>query len=152
MNTARASIVWIDTSGARVDVDYPSAPAHAFAKVEVSADFRSSGEPISGLVMIDTALTHSALDTAALHAIGAQQAGISQMNAHGGVREARTFKVMFRFPISPTFVIPTTVAENTTPVGPEGVIGLIGMDVLRHCRLVLDGISGSCTLSIPTPG
>jgi predicted aspartyl protease len=103
--------------------------------------------PVSGLALIDTGATSTCVDDAA-----AQQLQLPAIDVVTIASASHSSTEQNVYPIS-VEVVGLPIAINApraigAPLQPQGLLVLIGRDLLQHCVLVYNGISGSFSLSI----
>jgi hypothetical protein len=103
--------------------------------------------PVVGLGLIDTGAFASAVDTSVVQQLQIHPIGTMPVHGAGGVNPHMQYPASFRFPttafpsINFNFVI-------GAPLAPQGIIALIGRDVLSHFVLVYNGVFGQYILSL----
>lgn len=103
--------------------------------------------PVAGLALIDTGASITCVDDAAAQQIGAPVVDVVNMASasHAG-HKASVYPVRFE-------VVGLPIALNANrAVGaalqPQGLLMLIGRDLLQHCTLHYNGTSGELTLAL----
>lgn len=104
-------------------------------------------KPISGIALIDTGATSTCIDDAA-----AQQLQLPVVNVVNVASASHASTQQNVYPIQIEVVgLPISI-EAPNAIGaaltPQGLLALIGRDVLQHCTLFYNGITGEITLSI----
>lgn len=103
--------------------------------------------PISGVALIDTGATSTCIDDAA-----AQQLQLPVVNVVNVASASHASTPQNVYPIQVEVVgLPISIeAPNAigAALAPQGLLALIGRDVLQHCTLFYNGITGEITLSI----
>lgn len=115
----------------------------------LAADLTKRGKPIpspqSGTAMIDTGAFRTAIDESAIIALGIQPTGQAMIGGQGGPKLQNLYQVEVAFPGSPFPKLPMEVIG--VQIKDQGIVGLIGRDILRYCVLVYNGQQGSWSLS-----
>lgn len=110
--------------------------------------------PVSGIALIDTGATRSAVDTQAISALGLSQIGVVPLGTAQGPTQAPLFPARFIIAAGTPAQI---VIEFSSVVGVnldgqvilgQNVIALIGRDVLSRCIFVYNGTLGEYTLAL----
>ena len=103
--------------------------------------------PVSGLALIDTGASSTCVDETA-----AQQLQLPVIDVVKVASASHAAADQNVYPIQIEVVgLPITVSAPRAigaPLEPQGIIVLIGRDVLQHCVLVYNGPTGSFCLSI----
>lgn len=101
-------------------------------------------QPIVGQAIIDTGATFTSIDESAAIALGLQPTGVRRISAAGGPIEKPTFA--FKLTLQTIFL------ETSEGIGcdlkDQGIIALIGMDLLCSGILIVNGLDGSFSFSI----
>lgn len=103
--------------------------------------------PVTGVGLIDTGASLSAIDHSVVQSL--QLAPIGTLNVGGvaGPNQHLKYPAAFRFP-SPTFPgINFNFVLGANIIG-QGIVALIGRDVLTHFVLVYNGVLGQYILSM----
>ncbi len=105
-------------------------------------------EPVRGKALIDTGADRTAVEWTAVDGVGAIPQGT--YSAQGVTSEAITLPV---YPLSVEFdglgAVDVERAAATPHLKSQGLIALIGRDVLGQSQLTYDGLSGAYTLAMP---
>ncbi|GEM_PF-2319210 len=144
MNELIFPVFWKDDQG-KID---SRTFAHPFIAVEVSAPGLRKWQ--SADVMIDTGLSRTSFSPGILSLCGATAHGTVQLSGSQGAQDFSTFRLELRFPSFPLGIIATEGASMDHPLGNTGAGGLLGMDVLRLGRLVIDP-TGDSFFSLKPP-
>jgi predicted aspartyl protease len=108
---------------------------------------QSLPKPISGVALIDTGASSTCIDEAA-----AQQLSLPVVNVVNVASASHASTPQNVYPIQIEVVgLPISIeAPNAigAALAPQGLLALIGRDVLQHCTLFYNGITGEITLSI----
>lgn len=119
--------------------------AQASAQALVQAG-QTAPAPISGLALIDTGASHTCIDRTA-----AQTMGLSIINVVNMTSATHANEPCNVHPISIEVAGANITIETPDALGanlaPQGLLLLIGRNVLQHCNLVYTGIAGTITLS-----
>jgi predicted aspartyl protease len=123
----------------------------------LAASFRTAGTPVpqpaSGLALIDTGATCSAVDDSVVQALGVQPIGVVNVGTAGGIRQQAVYSARFSFPGSN---IPAMEFAQLTGVDLRGhvvphlsipLIALIGRDILSKFVMIYNGPNASITLA-----
>jgi predicted aspartyl protease len=103
--------------------------------------------PVSGLALIDTGAYGTAIDTGVAQAIGAPVIDVVTMHsATHAAHPTNVYPVHFEMVGLPMALdCPRALGANLRS---QGIIMLIGRDMLRHCILVYNGPTGQFTLAL----
>ena len=108
----------------------------------------SEGEipvPIQGEGLIDTGASITSVDLSVATKLGLAVTGTCKLGTAGGPQEAPTYA--FRFNLSRMLELDCPQGVGCDLQG-QGIILLIGMDLLSRCLFVMNGPDGSFTLSM----
>ncbi len=135
----------------QLQVKGPSLQIEISISAILATYFQSIGQPIpspmSGLALIDTGATFTSIDEDILNALGIRPVGSTPVQTPSGVLQQRgIFTCQFSFPGTPIPVFPFANVVGST-LKPQGIVALIGRDLLRNFLLIYDGVHGSWTLS-----
>jgi predicted aspartyl protease len=104
-------------------------------------------KPVSGITLIDTGATSTCIDDAA-----AKQLELPVVNVVNVASASHASTQQNVYPIQIEVVgLPISIeAPNAigAALSAQGLLALIGRDVLQHCTLFYNGITGEITLSI----
>lgn len=104
-------------------------------------------KPISGVALIDTGATSTCIDDAA-----AKELQLPVVNVVNVASASHASTAQNVYPIQVEVVgLPISIeAPNAigAALAPQGLLALIGRDVLQHCTLFYNGLTGEITLSI----
>ncbi len=108
---------------------------------------QSLPKPISGIALIDTGASSTCIDEAA-----AQQLSLPVVNVVNVASASHASTPQNVYPIQIEVIgLPISI-EAPYAIGAalaaQGLLALIGRDVLQHCTLFYNGITGEITLSI----
>jgi predicted aspartyl protease len=102
--------------------------------------------PISGLALIDTGATGTCIDDEAAQKLGLPVIDVAQMaSATHANQECKVYPVQIDIQGALTLSSPRTIGAA---LAPQGLLILIGRDVLRNCNLFYNGPIGQFTLSM----
>lgn len=108
---------------------------------------KSLPKPVSGVALIDTGATSTCIDDGA-----AKQLQLPVVNVVNVASASHASTPQNVYPIQVEVVgLPISIeAPNAigAALAPQGLLALIGRDVLQHCTLFYNGITGEITLSI----
>lgn len=103
--------------------------------------------PVSGLGLIDTGATTTCIDDAAAQALGLPVVDVVQMTSasHAAIQQ-NVYPMQLDITGLPVPInAPRAMGANLSP---QGLLVLIGRDLLRFCTLFYNGTTGEFTLSI----
>ncbi len=103
--------------------------------------------PLTGIGLIDTGASITAVDVSIIQQLGIQPVGISNVYTPQGSAQQELF------PIKLTFIggLPITINFSSvlgSELRNQGIIALIGRDVLSNCILIYNGTAGHFSLSM----
>lgn len=108
---------------------------------------KSIPQTISGLALIDTGATSTCIDDAA-----AQQVGLPVVNVVNvaSASHASTQQNVYPIQVEITGLPISIEASNAigAALAPQGILALIGRDVLQHCTVFYNGVTGEITISV----
>lgn len=101
--------------------------------------------PITGSALVDTGASISAVDNTAVCNLGIQQIGVTQVLTPGGKQQQYLYAALLSFPEIPLTVEISAVIGSS--LKEQGIIALIGRDVLSKCILIYNGPEGFISLA-----
>ena len=108
--------------------------------------------PFLANAVLDTGALVTCVSAAVVTALGLTQTGRGESQTAGGLVPVRTFRVSVGLPpvfgLPDNYVLDDDLLVGELPVDLPGVDCLLGMDVLRKCRLTLDGPAGTFALEV----
>jgi hypothetical protein len=134
-----SAIAWLHI-GPRIQV---LIGVHSALEKALAAESKPVPVPLPGLALIDTGATKTSIDLGAATKLGLAPTGVIKLGTAGGAQDAPTFAFSFQLPSFPRLDSPQ--GEGCNLAG-QGIIALIGMDLLSRCLFVLNGPDGSFTL------
>jgi Aspartyl protease len=110
----------------------------------VAAGEEPPAQPVilTGYALVDTGASHTSVDENAAQQLGLVATGSIPMQTPGGLRQASQYAVGYR--IAGNFV---TIPAMSAELNPQGLIMLIGRDILASCVLTYNGTDGTFSLS-----
>ena len=102
--------------------------------------------PRTGLALIDTGASITAVDQQVLAGLGLTPTDLTQVATPGGVAQQPMYSCNISFPGTPipTLSFNVVIGSNLAPLG---FSVLIGRDVLRFFQIVYNGVEGMWTLA-----
>ena len=102
--------------------------------------------PAVGWALIDTGATLSCVDDSVIQQLHIQPVGIIQIGTAGGPQNQAQYPAQFSFPGTPfpQMNFSTVIGVHLTG---QGIIALIGRDVLQHFVMIYNGGLGQVILS-----
>jgi hypothetical protein len=110
--------------------------------------------PVTGLALIDTGATRSAVDDTIIQALGVQPIGVVNVGTAAGFQQQYLYSAKFSFPgtglPSMEFAQLTGVhlSGHVVPHVNRPLIALIGRDILSRCVLIYNGPNASIALAL----
>ena len=103
--------------------------------------------PVPGLALIDTGASATCIDEGAAQQLGLPVVDVVQV---ASASHAATMQNVYPIQISVVGMSITIEAPRAigAPLAAQGLLLLIGRDVLQHCTLVYNGLAGEITLAI----
>ena len=101
--------------------------------------------PIPGEGIIDTGASVTSIDNNVAHQLGLAETGIRQLGTAAGPTKAPTYA--FRIGVANMFALDCPQGVGCDLIG-QGITVLLGMDVLSHCILIVNGPDGSFNLAM----
>lgn len=102
--------------------------------------------PISGVALLDTGASISAVDATVIQSLGVSPVGVTTLHTPSGTSQQNQYPVRFEFPGSNLPAIETQRAIGSL-LQQQGIIALIGRDVLASFVFVYNGPGGFITLA-----
>jgi len=116
----------------------------------LATHYQQSGQPIpspiTGYALIDTGASVTSVDSEILASLGIKAVGSMQISTPSGSFNQGIYSCQFSFPGTPIPVLPFVNVVGSI-LKTQGIIALIGRDLLRGFLLIYDGVHGSWTLS-----
>jgi predicted aspartyl protease len=110
------------------------------------AQGRSLPTPRSGLALIDTGATGTCIDDQAAKELGLPVIDVAKMtSATHQDQQCGVYPVQINIPPALTFNCPRTIGAA---LAAQGLLILIGRDVLQQCNFFYNGLVGQFTLSL----
>lgn len=109
--------------------------------------------PVSGLALVDTGASLSAVDTSVIQQLGVQAVGLVQVGTAGGPQRQATYPARFAFPgtslpsIDFGLLLGATLAGQIAAGTGHPIIALLGRDLFQHFVLVYNGPGAMFTLA-----
>lgn len=116
----------------------------------LAAQYQQSGTslpaPLTGYALIDTGASVTSVDAKILESLGIKAVGQIPISTPSGSSQQGLYSCQFSFPGTPIPVLPFVSVVGSI-LQPQGIVALIGRDLLRNFLLIYDGVHGSWTLS-----
>jgi predicted aspartyl protease len=119
--------------------------AQAAAQVLLQSG-RTPPSPEAGLALIDTGASHTCIDNAAAQKMGLPTIDVVTMTSATHAHEPCNVHPI-QIEVTGTNISIDAARVLGANLGPQGLLLLIGRDVLQNCTLIYNGIVGSITLS-----
>jgi len=137
-------------SAARLATEGPTVPVAIGLTPSVISYLRSHGRPIAmplaGLALIDTGATVCAVDEALIRSLNVPPSGVTTIATPSGVAQHATFPAALSFP--GTTLPDVSFADVIgAPLRGQGIVAIIGRNVLRNFVLIYNGPGGMVSLS-----
>ena len=132
----------------------PRVPVVARVPTQLDALLRKQGNcvpaPVSGMGLIDTGASLTMVDEAAVRQLGVSPVGETRLGTPQGTCRSLLFPMRISIEVPPnTPMIAAEIARVAVgPLAQQGLLCLIGRDILQHCLLVYDGLNGRFTIAI----
>jgi hypothetical protein len=102
--------------------------------------------PVTGRVLFDTGATKTVVDEAAIKQLGIQPAGVTNVSTPSGTAQQLLYPAELEFlpmhsRVKFTFVI------GSPHLAAQGLLALIGRDVMRHMVLIYNGFVGQWVIA-----
>jgi hypothetical protein len=99
---------------------------------------------LTGHALIDTGASHTSIDENAAQKLGLGATGSVPMMTPGGPRQASQYAVAWRISTTASF---STIGVMNAELEQQGLLMLLGRDILAGCILAYNGTSGTFSLS-----
>jgi predicted aspartyl protease len=119
--------------------------AQAAAQALVQAG-QTAPTPESGLALIDTGASHTCIDNAAATKMGLPVIDVVRMTSATHAHEPCNVHPI-QIEVTGAHISIDAARVLGANLAPQGLLLLIGRDVLQNCNLIYNGIVGSITLS-----
>lgn len=122
------------------------APDQAFAAALQSAG-KPIPQPVTGLALVDTGATTTCVDDTIAQKMGLAPSGTAKLSsASHHATQCLTYPVQLHFPAwNVSLQAPRAMGVT---IASQGIIALVGRDLLQNCVLVYNGADGSFTLAL----
>ncbi|GIW41619.1 MAG: hypothetical protein KatS3mg076_2196 [Candidatus Binatia bacterium] len=103
--------------------------------------------PVSGLALIDTGATTTCVDEAAAQRLGLPVIDVATLaSASHASSQHNVYPIQIEVTGLP--IVLNAPRAIGAPLASQGLLVLLGRDLLQHCTLFYNGLNGSFTLSI----
>ncbi len=113
---------------------------------QYSAQEKPIPPPFRGIALVDTGASHCCVDSAAVKGLGVQPVGIQKVNTPSGQEDQLVYPVLINCAEGP-FHYQTNTALASDHLAQQGIVALLGRDLLANVILIYDGPRGAFTLS-----
>jgi hypothetical protein len=128
----------------------PLLPVNVQVPTTLASHLSQSGQPVpppvSGQALIDTGASISAVDGTVIQSLGVQPVGVVKVNTPSGSAYQNQYPVQFVFPGTNLPSIQGTHAIGSV-LKSQGILALIGRDILSRFVFIYNGTSGFITLA-----
>lgn len=111
------------------------------------AQDRSIPTPVTGMALFDTGASVTSIDARAVMQLGIPAQGTVALDTPGGAVEQDIFACQVQFPGTPLGRFDLSVVP-ASDLAPQGIVALIGRDLLRRFQFVYNGVDGFWTLAV----
>lgn len=101
--------------------------------------------PVTGMALIDTGATMTAVDSGVVTALGVNPVGVVAVGTAGGPTSQPVYPI--RLQIQGVGLVINFSSVTGAPLKPMNLVALLGRDVLTRMILIYDGPSSEYTLS-----
>jgi predicted aspartyl protease len=101
----------------------------------------------AGLALVDTGASATVVDEAALRALGVQPVGVTRVQTPSGSEEQLVYPAELAFPGNNLPRTTFAMVIGSPHLAVQGLLALIGRDVLQRALLIYNGPSGVFTLA-----
>jgi hypothetical protein len=139
--------------GALLHKEGPKVPVEVRVPAELEVLLQKESKPVPspvrGLALIDTGATLSMIDEEAIQHLCVSPVGSVVLGTAGGAKQSALYPVRLAIVIPPNPpVVAAQIAQITCgPLKPQGLLCLLGRDLLQHALFVYDGASGRFTIA-----
>lgn len=140
--------------GALLQKEGPKLPVVIRVPKQLADYLESRGEavpePRSGMGLIDTGATISMVDSGAIEQLGVAPIGSTMLGTAGGPTQCPLYPVGLNIgqPGAPPLAAGEFESIASGPLQAQGLIALLGRDLLQHMLLVYDGPSNRFSIAI----
>lgn len=118
---------------------------HSAVAKSLAASEKTIPSPVKGFGLIDTGASITSIDLKVAERLELPATGTKKLGTAGGPTDAPTYAFAFTLANLP----PIDSAQGVgCELGAQGIIALIGLDLLSRCVFILNGPDGSFTLSL----
>jgi len=118
---------------------------HSAASRFLAAAEKTVPQPVQGIALIDTGASITSIDAKVAERLGLAPTGAIKLGTAGGQTDAPTYAFSFSLPNLPAFDLANGVGCDLQG---QGIIALIGMDLMSGCILIINGPDGSFNLAL----
>lgn len=118
---------------------------HGLAAKALDAQNSPIPSPVAGVALIDTGATVTSIDKSVAEELRLAPNGMRKLGTAGGPTENPTYA--FRVNVANMFSLDCSQGVECDLSG-QGIVVLLGMDLLSRCVLIVNGPDGSFTLSM----
>jgi hypothetical protein len=104
-------------------------------------------QPVTGLCLVDTGASKTCVDAAIVAGLGVSPINKVQVQTPSGSASQYTYPVRMSFPGTPLPGIEFSSVLGSV-LAAQGIIGLLGRDVLTHFVLIYNGPAGMFSLAL----
>lgn len=104
-------------------------------------------QPISGKALVDTGASISAVDVSVLERLGTQPIGCVRIHTPQGTDLQEIYPAKMLFPGSKLGGVQSLTVVGNPAIAGQGLLALIGRDILKNWLLVYNGASGNVTIA-----
>ena len=120
---------------------------------QLEALLRKQGKPVpapvSGVALIDTGASLSMVDSSAIEQLRVSPVGSVTLGTAGGTSQSALYPIRLAIvvPPNPPVVAASMAQIAAGPLRQQGLLCLLGRDLLQHALFVYDGVSGRFTIA-----
>lgn len=112
---------------------------------QLAASGQSVPQPVTGMALIDTGATMTAVDTSVVAALGVNPVGVVPVGTAGGPATQPVYPI--RLQIQGVGLVLNFSRVTGAPLKPMNLVALLGRDVLSRMILIYDGPSSEYVLT-----
>lgn len=130
-------------------IEGPVLPVEISVPTPLAAHLERQGlqvpTPAVGRALIDTGASVSAVDETVISNLQVSPVRVATVHTPGGLSQQNVYPARFAFPGTPLPAIDFNAVLGSI-LKPQGIIALLGRDVLTHFMLIYNGPGGYITL------
>ncbi|HWO56414.1 MAG TPA: hypothetical protein VNN55_02485 [bacterium] len=126
----------------QVQINLPKHLSDQYAK-----DQKTIPPSVNGIALVDTGASLCCVDSAVVTQLGVLPVGLQKVSTPSGTEDQLVYPVLINCAEGPFFFNTNTALASDHLLKNQGIIALLGRDLLAHTILIYDGRRGSFTIA-----